>query len=281
MVDSKFLISSLRRLASLVTLTPACSMPAMVSSSPLIRWLVWSTCFWRSFLAFSRRVVLSMISWTADPPDWRARTSSDFSAESLVWTSMTALHSVTALSMLASATAILSSYSFLYLPNWVHLRLGLMASQICIHNQVLAIIMVLMALWQAYRAIFWSWSFLKAILEALPLAPDCSQARTDPILSSRNSSILPAIPALKKTLVCPRRNFSLSIFTTSMTAVAAALSFLALATAWAAMMLYRDLNSGYSILFGNPFLQMEIPASTPLHWYWCMMSSGSVPPGCL
>merc|ERR1719492_282494 len=67
--------------------------------------------------------------------------------------------------------AILSSYSFLYFPNWVHLRLGLMASQICIHSQVLAIIMVLMALWQAYRAIFWSWSFLKAILEALPLAP--------------------------------------------------------------------------------------------------------------
>merc|ERR1719210_2787281 len=173
----------------------------MVASSPLIRALVWSTCFCRSFLAFSRRVVLSMISWTADPTDWRARTSSDFSAESLVWISVTAVHSATALSMLASATAILSSYSFLYLPNWVHLRLGLMASQSCIHNQVLAIIIVLMALWQAYRASFWSWSFLNCILDAFPLAPAWSQERTAPILSSRNSSILPRIPALKKTLV--------------------------------------------------------------------------------
>merc|ERR1719507_1916827 len=70
-----------------------------------------------------------MMSWTADPPDARARTSSFFSAESLVWISTTALQSATALSMLASAMAIFSSYSFLYFPNWVHLRLGLMESQ--------------------------------------------------------------------------------------------------------------------------------------------------------
>merc|ERR1719412_67023 len=170
MVDSRFLISSRRRLASEVTLAPAWLMPAMVSSSPLILSLVWSTCFWMSFLAASRRLVLSMMSWTAEPPELRAR-------------------------------AILSSYSFLYLPNWVHLRLGLMAVQICHQSQVLAIIMVLMALWQAYRASFWSWSFLNCIRLALPLAPDCSQERTDPILSSRASSIQPRIPALKKTLV--------------------------------------------------------------------------------
>merc|ERR1712012_810373 len=47
------------------------------------------------------------------------------------------------------ASAILSSYSFLYLENWVHLRLGLMSSQICIHFQVLAIIMARGARWQA------------------------------------------------------------------------------------------------------------------------------------
>merc|ERR1712073_61377 len=56
------LISKLRRQASAVTLPPACSIPLMVSSSPLMRALVWSTCFLRSSLAFSRRVVLSMIS---------------------------------------------------------------------------------------------------------------------------------------------------------------------------------------------------------------------------
>merc|ERR1719411_2236697 len=209
----------------------------MRSSSPLTRLLTSSSCFWTSFLAPSILLVLSMMSWTMDPPEVRAMFSSCFSATRRSWTLTTASHSAMALSMLASARAILSSYSFLYFPNWVHLRLGLMASQICIHSQVLAIIIVLMALWQAYRAIFWSCSFLKAIRLALPLAPDCSQERTAPILSSRNSSILPAIPALKKTLVCPRRNFSLSIFTTSMTAVAAALSFLALATSWAEMML--------------------------------------------
>merc|ERR1719336_1339363 len=237
MVDSKFLISSLSLLASEVTLTPACSMPAMVSSSALTRALVWSTCFCRSFLAFSRRVVLSMISWTAEPPDWRASTSSFFSAASLAWISVTAVHSAMALSMLASAMAILSSYSFLYLPNWVHFRWGLMDSQICIQSQVLAVMYILMALWQAYRASFWSCSFLNCIREALPLAPDCSQARTAPILSSRISSILPSCPARKKTLVCPSLYFSLSILTMSITAPAAALSFLALATAAAARML--------------------------------------------
>merc|ERR1712045_787351 len=167
--DSRFLISSLRRLASEVTLTPAWLMLLMRSSSPLTRLLTSSSCFWTSFLAASILFVLSMMSWTMDPPEVRAMFSSCFSATRRSWTLTTASHSAMALSMLASARAILSSYSFLYFPNWVHLRLGLMASQICIHNQVLAIIMVLMALWQAYRAIFWSWSFLKAILEALPL----------------------------------------------------------------------------------------------------------------
>merc|ERR1719245_2518181 len=235
--DSRFLISSLRRLASEVTLTPAWLMLLMRSSSPLTRLLTSSSCFWTSFLAASILLVLSMMSWTMDPPEVRAMFSSCFSATRRSWTLTTASHSAMALSMLASARAILSSYSFLYFPNWVHLRLGLMASQICIHNQVLAIIMVLMALWQEYRAIFWSCSFLKAILEALPLAPDCSQARTEPILSSRISSILPSCPARKKTLVCPSLNFSLSILTMSITAPAAALSFLALATAAAARML--------------------------------------------
>merc|ERR1719461_1089408 len=136
-----------------------------------------------------------------------------------------------------------------------------------------------MALWQAYRASFWSCSFLNFILEALPLAPDCSQDRTLPILSSRISSILPSCPTRKKTLVCPSLYFSLSILTMSITAPAAALSFLALATAAAARMLWRALNSGYNILLGNPFLQMAIPASTPLHLYWCITRSGSTPPG--
>jgi len=138
-VASRVLISSRRREASATTFDPACWIPLMVSSSALMRPLVASTCFWRSFLWPSRRLVLSIISWTADPPDWRARTSSFFSAESFSWTATTALHSAIALSILASATAILSSYSFLYLPNWVHLRFGLMASQICIHFHVLAI----------------------------------------------------------------------------------------------------------------------------------------------
>merc|ERR1719201_1635829 len=53
------------------------------------------------------------------------------------------------------------------------------------------------------------------------------------------------MPALKKTRVWPNLNFSLSSFTMSMTAWAAALSFLALATAEAPMMLYRDLNSRF------------------------------------
>merc|ERR1719458_1124185 len=49
------------------------------------------------------------------------------------------------------------------------------------------------------------------------------------------------MPALKKTRVWPSLNFSLSSLTMSITAWAAALSFLALATAEAPMMLYlRD-----------------------------------------
>merc|ERR1712076_326033 len=83
------------------------------------------------------------------------------------------------------------------------------------------------------------------------------------------------MPALKNTRVCPRRNFSLSSLTMSMTAWAAALSFLAFATAAAPMMLKRPLNSGYVILLGKPARQMAIPARTPLHWYWCMIRPGS------
>merc|ERR1712088_567029 len=139
MVDSRFLISSLSLVASAVTFAPACWIWLIWSSSPLIRALVASTCFCRSFLAPSSLLVLSIMSWTADPPDARARTSSFFSAESLVWISTTALQSATALSMLASAIVIFSSYSFLYFPNWVHLRLGLMESQSWSQSQVLAI----------------------------------------------------------------------------------------------------------------------------------------------
>merc|ERR1712226_1301401 len=117
--------------------------------------------------------------------------------------------------------------------------MGLMASQIWAQSQVLAVMYMRIARWQAYRASFWSWSFLNCILEAFPRAPDCSQARTEPILFSRCSSIQPPMPALKKTRVWPNLNFSMS-----MTAWAAALSFLALATAEAPMMLYLDLNSG-------------------------------------
>merc|ERR1712168_141921 len=145
---SRVLISSLRRLASAVTLIPAWLMLLMRSSSPLTRLLTSSSDLATSFLADSMRLVLSMMSWTMDPPEVRAILSSFFSFWSLSWTATTASHSAMALSMLASAKAILSSYSFLYFPNWVHLRLGLMANQICIHFQVLAINAFLMALWQ-------------------------------------------------------------------------------------------------------------------------------------
>ena len=36
-----------------------------------------------------------------------------------------------------------------------------------------------------------------------------------------------------------------------------------------------------STLLGNPFLQMAMPASTPLHWYWCITRPDSTPPGSL
>merc|ERR1719264_546332 len=89
------------------------------------------------------------------------------------------------------------------------------------------------------------------------------------------------MPALKKTRVWPSLNFSLSSLTMSITAWAAALSFLALATAEAPMMLYLALNSGYASLLGKPARQMAIPASTPLQVYWCITRPGSTPPGCL
>ena len=46
----------------------------------------------------------------------------------------------------------------------------LIRSQICIHFQVFAIIMALMARWTQKRANFCSFSFWNCILEALPLA---------------------------------------------------------------------------------------------------------------
>merc|ERR550532_3044181 len=46
-------------------------------------------------------------------------------------------------------------------------------------------------------------------------------------------------------------------------------------------MLYLALNSGYASLLGKPARQMAIPASTPLHVYWCITKPGSTPPGCL
>merc|ERR1719167_527484 len=172
-----------------------------------------------------------------------------------------------ALPMWASAIAIFSSYSALYWANLVHLRLGLIANHNCHQSQVLPMRKLRMVRCKQYKANFWSCIFLNVIREALPLAPAWSQERTSPILSSLTSSMKPRIPALKKTLVCPRRNFSLSSLMASRTAPAADLSFLAFATALAARMLYLDLNSGYIILFGKPFLQIAIPANTPLHWY--------------
>merc|ERR1719225_1140280 len=77
-----------------------------------------------------------------------------FSSESCLWTALTLAQSATALSMLASAMAILSSYSFLYFPNWVHLRLGLMHIQIWSHFQVFASIKARRALWHEYNANF-------------------------------------------------------------------------------------------------------------------------------
>merc|ERR1712241_1444374 len=211
------------------------------------------------------RLVLSMMSWTAEPPLWRARTSPFFSLLILSYTALTLLHSAIALSMLASAMAIFSSYSALYCANLVHLRLGLMANHNCHQSQVLPIRKLRMVRCKQYKANFWSCIFLKVIRDALPLAWACRRARTLPILSSRTSSMKPKMPALKKTLVCPRRNFSLSSLMTSITAPAALLSFLALATAPAAIILYLALKSGYNILLGNPSLQIAIPANTPLH----------------
>merc|ERR1719270_1473049 len=222
-----------------------------------------------------------MMSWTADPPDCRARTNSFFSFMSLSCSAVTLLHSATALSMFASAMAIFSSYSALYWANLVHLRLGLIANHKVHQSQVLPMRKLRMVRCKQYKANFWSCIFLNVIRDALPLAWACRRARTLPILSSRTSSMKPKIPALKKTLVCPRRNFSLSSLMTSITAPAALLSFLALATAPAAIILYLALKSGYNILLGNPSLQIAIPANTPLHWYWCMISSGCTPPGCL
>ena len=44
---------------------------------------------------------------------------------------------------------------------------------------------------------------------------------------------------------------------------------------------YLILKSGYSILLGNPRMQILIPSSTPLQVSWCMMSGGSTSPGFL
>jgi len=107
--------------------------------SPLMRFITPANSPWTSAACPSMRVVLSMMSCTADPPDFRARLSSFFWPARPSYTACTFARSSRAPSILASARAILSSYSFLNFPNWVHLRLGLIASQICIHNQVLAV----------------------------------------------------------------------------------------------------------------------------------------------
>jgi len=278
---SKDLISSPNAAFCEFTLVWAWPIKFFSSFSPLILALTSSTCFCTSAAIASTRTVLSIISWTADPPLCRARTSSFFWARRVLWTAVTFSLSSNALPMWASAMAIFSSYSALYWANLVHLRLGLIANHNCHQSQVLPMRKLRMVRCKQYKANFWSCIFLNVIRDALPLAWACRRARTLPILSSRTSSMKPKIPALKKTLVCPRRNFSLSSLMTSITAPAALLSFFALATAPAAMILYLALKSGYNILFGKPSLQIAIPANTPLHWYWCMISSGCTPPGCL
>merc|ERR1711881_391316 len=144
MVDSNSLISPLSLSASALTLLDWALIAAFWSSSPLIRALVSFNCFSTSFFIASILFVLSMISWTADPPLWRARTYSFFAAQSLSCSAMTLLHSATALSILASAIAIFSSYSALYCANFVHLRLGLTSNHSCHHSQVLPMCQFLM-----------------------------------------------------------------------------------------------------------------------------------------
>merc|ERR1719195_563250 len=104
--------------------------------------------FWTSLAWFSILTVLSMMSCTAEPPDLRARVMSFFWLARSLCTACTFSLAAMAESMLASASAILSSNSFLYLENWVHLRFGLMHIQSCIHFQCLAIWKALRALWQ-------------------------------------------------------------------------------------------------------------------------------------
>ena len=79
MLDSNVLISPLSLSASALTFPHWESKLAMASSSLLTRLLVSSNCFWMSFFMASIRLVLSMISWTADPPLCNARTNSFFS----------------------------------------------------------------------------------------------------------------------------------------------------------------------------------------------------------
>merc|ERR1712223_342443 len=140
MVDSSSLISPRSLSASALTLLDWALIAAFWSSSPLIRALVSFNCFSTSFFIASILLVLSMISWTADPPLWGARTYSFFAALSLSCSAMTLLHSATALSMFASAMAIFSSYSALYWANLVHLRLGLIDNHKVHQSQVLPIL---------------------------------------------------------------------------------------------------------------------------------------------
>ena len=72
-----------------------------------------SACFWTSWAIFSTLTALSMISWTADPPLWSAKTNSFFSVSNLVLVISTFFLSSRALSMWASAIAIFFSYSSL------------------------------------------------------------------------------------------------------------------------------------------------------------------------
>ena len=73
---SRSLISPRSLSASWTTLPCCCSTDIFWSCSALMRLFVSSNCFCKSFFIASILLVLSTMSWTAEPPDWRARVSS-------------------------------------------------------------------------------------------------------------------------------------------------------------------------------------------------------------
>merc|ERR1719397_1444227 len=120
----------------------------------------------------------------------------------------------------------------------------------------------------------WSYFFLytypRILLNASPWI-----IRTHLITSlSRSSSRAPREQARKKTRVCPSLYLSRSKGIPSMRAYTAVLlSSEDLMAAWPRQE-YLSLKSRYSILLGNPRIQILIPSSTPLQVSWCMMSGG-------